>query len=181
MAKMDRAQKLRMRVNVLCLAGAILSLACCLLAWTVSHAHTTKMGTEEIELTAPEFALGSTWADTYHSYLQQIPSWGSVVLGAQVFLIGIALSFVTPLGGFAQLAGIVLFRVSINDYVGSKQGVGPGIVSVSTSVNFAFYLSAVGALVVIMSLFFQFSPDFHRSTTKLKDRLLVYSMFRPQA
>lgn len=179
MAKMDRAQHKRMRVNVLCLAGALLSLGCCLLSWTVSHAHTIKSGTEVIQLSAPEFALQTSWADLFHFIMGGMSQWPQVVLGAQIFLAGVALSFASPVGGFVQFGGIALFRASINDYLGTHPG--NTVVSISTSMNFAFYLSVVGALVVIGSLFFQFSPDFQWSTTKLKDRLFVYSTFRPEA
>ncbi len=174
-----RKLKMRMRLNVLCLAGALLSCGFCLLPWTISHAHTEKSANIDIQLTATEFALQTSWADYFHLILSGLGGWPQLVLGAQIFLVGLALSFASPLGGFVQLAGLGLFRGSVNDYLGYHNGM--AVSSISTSVNFTYYLSIVAAFVVILSLFFQFSPDFHWSTTKLKDRLFVYSRFHPQA
>ena len=174
---MDKAKKRRVRVNVLCLAGALLSFGCCLLPWTISHV-STERGFLSIQLTPSGFALQNSAADLFQFYLN-LPQWPQVVFGCAILLVGIALSFASPLGGFVQLGGIALFRLSVNDYLGFHQN--QRVQSIDTTVSLTFYLSVVGALVVISSLFFQFSPDFHSSSTKLKDRLIAFSMFKPQA
>ena len=175
-----RRLRMRMRLNVLCLAGALLSLGFCLLPWTISYAHTNRSGTTQVQLTATGYATGSSSAEFIHLILVDIPGWDRVVLGAQIFLVGLALSFLTPLGGFVQLTGMALFRGSVGAFLGTHAGVAILDSAVTTSVNLTYYLGLAGAFLVILSLFFQFSPDFKWSTTKLKDRLFVYSKFRPE-
>jgi len=169
--------KPRIHVNILCLAGAILALGCCQLAWTESHSYMSvpKPSFHTTWLDPTDYAVASSSAKEISDALK-IDGWSVAVLGAQIYLIGMLASFFTPLGGFAQLSGILVFRSGIGGYLGMQSGV-LGL-SIRTSISLAFWISIAAAVLVIVSLYFQLSPDFRKSITRFSDRLFAFRRVR---
>ena len=165
--------KPKVHVNILCLAGAILALGCCLLAWTESHSlmSVPKSSVLETRLDPTDFAVQTTSARAIYDSLV-IKSWSIAVFGAQVYLIGVALSFLSPLGGAVQLSGIAAFRLGIGNYLGMHPG--PLGLSVRTSLCLAFWISIAAGALVIASLYIQLSPDFKKSIASFRDRLFAF-------
>jgi len=169
--------KPRIHVNILCLAGAILALGCCQLAWTESHSYMSvpKPSIQTVWLDPTDYAVGSSSAKEIGEALH-IDGWSVAILGAQIYLIGVIASFFTPLGGFAQLSGILAFRSGIANYLGMQSStIG---LSIRTSIGLAFWISIAAAVLVIVSLYFQLSPDFRKSITRFRDRLFAFRRVR---
>lgn len=143
------------------------------MAWTESHSMMSlpKPGVTETKLNPSDFAVQTTAAREIHDALG-MSSWSIAVLGAQVYLVGVALSFLSPLGGLVQLSGLATFRAGIDNYLGTH--VGPTALTVRTSLSLSFWISIVAGLLVIISLYVQLSPDFKKSIATFTDRLFAF-------
>lgn len=101
-------EEAEVRVNLVCLAGAILGIACVFLPWAVvteslvgdSQAHVVR--TVNI---APVDLLD----------ISLYPDFAYLMYAAILFAIGSAVAAFTPFGGISQLAGIVIFDLELKD------------------------------------------------------------------
>ncbi|MDH4123812.1 MAG: hypothetical protein OEV21_07015, partial [Thermoplasmata archaeon] len=89
-----------------------------------------------------------SWCTALHFYES------GVFLGIMIFLLGVGLSLVTPIGGIIQIVGCVLFRANVDGVLGTHMGhamivwtlwIGPG-----------FYIGLIAGALVISSLFLPF-------------------------
>ncbi len=173
-----------MRINGVCLLGAILgivSLTVPCVAVTIEHSSLFSNGRityshlflylTSSAFTGPEADLGNLMTKAPPEFL----------LAPTAFLLGIALSLITPLGGLSMALGMVEYGriVGSNDFNAMFASTG----SAATSIHWgaALYIGILATILVLLSVLLPFGPghtsirdvlSFNRN--HLKERLLVW-------
>ena len=133
-----------MRVNILCLTGAIVALACLALPWgtVTNHEHLgdwEHTSTTEYRLTDPVNFEG----DAHLTSIFEI-----VVLGGII-------SIFTSLGGFVQVLGVMSYYDHMGHYL-EGMSVPTYWITAHFSLGAGFYLAVFAAIVTLLSVLFPF-------------------------
>lgn len=99
---------MRVRLNLICLAGAILGVVCVLLPWAVASLHLVGDGNDNIHYQL-DLSPSRFFKNSLDEHLLNLE------YAAAFFAIGSLAAFFTPFGGLGQLAGIVIFGLKLKD------------------------------------------------------------------
>ena len=139
-----------MRVNIVCLAGAILGIVCVFLPWAVVTLSFVIGGQAHVSRT-----LGIAPVDFFNNTLD--PDLLGLMYAAILFTIGSAVAILTPFGGTGQLAGIAFFGLKLKDFLRylipmpmTMPTVGVGW-KYSSSFGPWFYLGILAAMLTLAS------------------------------
>ncbi len=153
-SRLDSAAKFR--VNMLCVAGALLALAAIGIPWF----------THQVVSVDP-FHIEN---DSHNLYLVIDQSYGmQAMLAAIVFICGTAAAFVTPLGGFAQAFAVFWFWQTRNGITGTLTS------SDWIDKNYfdsGFYLSIIACAMVVASMFVPLGIGYVLRRKTLRARLI---------
>jgi len=136
----------KVRVNVLCLVGALLAVAAIFSTWiTLGFMFWTK----EMNL-----------IDVFN----QVESSSDFWLPAVLFLVGTIVAFVSPLGGVMQVIGVPLFISAFGSNADGKlpSGIGP-------------YLGFAAAIIVLASLAYPVGLGYRAKPAGILGRVLTIS------
>jgi hypothetical protein len=139
-----------MRVNVLCLMGAVLGFSC-LYVWTWASGSYGVYDMVEVDWAWPPWDFIST-GETY--------SW--------LFVAGTVLAFFTPLAGLLQLCGITVFALDLYDFLNGPAGNGTWVAS-------GLVLAMVATTVVLTSFAFPYGVGYRGRPIDLVGRILTVS------
>ena len=154
------------RINVLCIVGAMVGVTCLLTTWALvtetppGWPDTVKSKTMEIEPSGwtPIDALAATIDPLSNAYGN-----GELLAFSALFMIGTALAFLTPLGGAAQLAGVLGFYSASSEHLFvSEFAAGMAVASAA-------------ALIVLVSLAWPLGVGYEDRPLGLRARLLTVS------
>jgi len=155
-SRLDSAAKFR--VNLLCLAGALMALAAVGVPWF----------THQMAYTNPPI----TEYDSHSLYMVLDQSYGiEATLAGIVFIAGTAASFATPLGGFAQAFGIFWFWLARNEITGtltSEQWIDKNYF------DSGFYLGIIACATILASMFVPIGIGYILRRKTLAARLAVW-------
>ena len=155
-SRLDSAAKFR--VNMLCLAGALLALAAIGVPW---FTHQTVSAHPLI-----------TEYESHNLYMVLDESFGmQAMLAAIVFIGGSAAAFVTPLGGFAQAFGVFWFwqtRYAIVGTLTSNDWIDKNYF------DSGFFLGIVASAMVVASMFVPIGIGYVLRRKTLKARLVIW-------
>jgi len=130
-----------LRVNIICVAAAVVGLVGLLLPWVTTTNH----------VSADEW---NHYVDVYAAALGQVP-YGEglliwLVLGAFTVIAGIALTFTTPLGGIVQSAGLAM--TLIGGYLGEDPYFFDYPDMATMAPGIGVYVAATGAIMAVISI-----------------------------
>ena len=174
------------RVNLLCVLGALIGLMC--------------VAVPILTLTTHYYRLGQTGSMEYHLYMSAsefvnvhfdpppIES-ADFLVALVVFFGGVALAFVTPLGGVGMAVGIVGYYGVLSskfDAMRSAFSWGhPGVIVTSIHWGAAFYVGILATVVVLVSSILPLGPGYSEMHKPwpfgrrcVKERLLVWGRLR---
>jgi hypothetical protein len=138
------------RVNIVCLTGAILGIACVFLPWAVATLSLVGGGQAQVHQTG-----GVAPVDFLNSTLDQ--GLLDLMYAAILFTIGSALALLTPFGGIGQLTGIVVFGLRLKDSLSHlipmpTTTLRPGLTwEYSSSLGPCFYLAILATTLTLAS------------------------------
>ena len=143
---------MRIRVNLLCLIGASLGLACAFLPWAVASLRLVGGGVDrvwyEVDISGWEIVKDPAEGLFY--------LWIALV----VFISGSVIAFLTPLGGLGQLGGIAIYFLSLKNALPYMLPVPlfptpiGRVFSDSFSLNVWYYLAILAAIMTLASALF---------------------------
>jgi hypothetical protein len=142
-----------MRVNVLCLMGAVLGFFCMYVLTWASGSY----GLPGDSLVGVDWAIWPPW-DSFST--GEIYSW--------LFVAGTVLAFFTPLAGLLQLCGITVFALDLYDFLNGPAGTGTWVAS-------GFVLAIVSTAIVLGSLAFPYGVGYRGKPIDLAGRILTVS------
>ncbi len=140
---------IQLRVNVLCVLGAALGIASLFLPWIVGG--DLPHNVEYSDLLVNDILLGSPIFTA------------AFILFCTMFLVGTGLAFVTPTGGFVQLAGLLGFLYAYPDAYRDMQG--------TQEISWGAYLGILSAAIVLVGLCLPIGPG-HMSKTSVFRRMV---------
>lgn len=156
MSRLEATAKLRL--NALCLAGALLALVAIGLPW---FTHQTISSQPLV-----------TQNESHSLYMVLDQSFGiEAMLAALIFLGGTALAFVTPLGGIAQAIGVLWFFQTRYLIVGTL--LTPGWID-RNYFDSGFYVAIVATGLVLVSMFLPLGIGYILRRKTLAGRLVVW-------
>lgn len=155
-SRLDSAAKFR--INLLCLAGALMAMAAMGLSWFTHQTVSAEPVITTYDRTSLFMFIGQDLGV-------------QTLLAALVFLGGSAAAFVTPLGGFAQVFGIFWFWQARYVLVGTLAG------SDWIDKNYfdsGFYLGIVASALVLSSMFLPLGIGYILRRKTLRTRLIIW-------
>jgi hypothetical protein len=156
MSRLDSAAKFR--INIFCLAGALLGLAAIGIPWF----------THQMVSAEPYYAE----YDSHNLFMVLDQSFGmEAMLASIVFICGSAAAFVTPLGGFAQAFGVFWFWQTRYAITGTLTEVGWIDKNYFDS---GFYLSIIACATVVASMFVPLGIGYVLRRKTLRARLVIW-------
>jgi len=132
-------------MNALCVIGASLAVIAIFLPW----ASTTLVNVSD----GLTYEYPATPIDYVSSQMNfQGVGTEAFAVAMTVLLAGVVLSFVTPFGGFVQLAGLVLFYWNVEGYLVTRVDL-PQYTFFRTELAYGFFVGIVAVGMTILSLF----------------------------
>ena len=164
------------RINMMCLLGVLLGLLC----FTVPCLTETE-----------RYGVGATMSHQWHWYLTHCYDMVHdrfLVFAPVAFFLGVALAFVTPLGGIGMALGIVSLYWSIHPQFDTSTLLLPRGVTIVFNWGPAFYIGILAAIVTLVSFAFPIGPGYSEMYRPwplcrghLKERLLVWGRGKKSA
>ena len=153
---------MRVRLNLLCLAGAVLGVVCLLLPWAVASLHLIGNGENRIyhQVDVPPSQLFTNSGEHLLS----------LEYAAAFFAAGSFTAFLTPFGGVGQLTGMVIFGLRLKDSLQYILSVPRLIVPYEHSWQYTYdfsigyYLSILATTLTLASLVISVRTDLPGST-----------------
>lgn len=142
----------KLRVNLLCVIGALLALLAVALPWLMTSSSSGQGGVE----------YNLYWYATEDSVWK---------IGAMVFILGSAAALVTPLAGIPQLIGVLWWWGSAKSSIGTSD-VGSQVWT--TGLGYGFWLGLFAAAVVLASLLFPIGFGYLGRKGSVKARLFSW-------
>lgn len=132
--------------NYLCIAGSILGLLSIFAVWTKT-------------------SFGGGYLVLNLLNIINVSLSSGLLISAILVMIGIGISFITPMGGIVELAGIIAFFFAYLDWSGGNIPSNPGP-----------FLCLFSAIIIILSLKYPMGPGFKgESKIGIKQRVLTFS------
>lgn len=156
-----------LRVNILCLAAAIVGLIGLLLPWVTVTSNVTL---NESHHSAEYFTagLGQLW-----------PGEGLLVwlaFGAFIVIAGTALAFTTPLGGIVQSAGLAM--TLIGGYLGEDPYFFDNPDLASRTPGIGIYVAVAGAVMAVISIFVPIFLGTKKTAGVKDERFIAWTLGR---
>ena len=148
-------------LNVLCVCGAIVGLAAVFCSWLVV---TEGNAGESTSLATILDEGASLWRD-----------WEGYFGLSLLFVIGTVLAFVSPLSGLLQALGLGVIAWRVLD---ARSSLADGGYEGEFGVGLGFYLGALSAGLVVISLIVPQGPGFETGVHGLRNRLLVLARMK---
>ena len=156
------------RINMMCLLGVLLGLLCL----------TVPVLTETITLKFTGAAI------EYHQYMTT-DRFVSLVLAPIAFFLGVALAFVTPLGGVGMASGMIGYYYGLSPQFDTSWILYPAGITITFHWGAAFYIGILATVVTLVSFVFPIGPGYSemylprpQGRGDLKKRLLVWGRGR---
>ena len=155
----------RWRINALCLIGAIIGIFCVVTPWTFN-------------IITGEFIRHFAFDSITPFDVARGLSFDNVVISANttiavlIMILGIAFSFITPLGGFVQLGGLIAYA-AYTPYIISRVRIPEAIVKVDNFV-FGFFLGLLSASLCLLSIWKPLGFGYGDKSIRWKERLINF-------
>lgn len=160
-----------LKINLFCLAGAIIGLGSAFLIWISGVPVLFPQG--GASLSAIDYSYYPNGIPLLAAITNLMFQFSEIHFAIIIFLAGSGLALVTPLGGFMQLSGLIAFWSFTGESMGTHMA-HPGV-EWTLSYGSGSYIALFAAFIVLSSPIFQ--AWLHRRAEKppLKDRLLVWT------
>jgi len=163
------------RVNLIVLAGAGLGLVCMVLPWAVGSIHLVANGQDWVIKImtirpSPFFSIPSGHSACHDEHILPLH------IAAALFAGGSLVAILTPLGGFGQLAGILIFAWKLESALTFMLAPPPllpgtpGVLSWGYEFSAGYYLTILATMLTLLSLLISVSID---SATGFKPRASI--------
>jgi hypothetical protein len=120
----------------------------------------------------------------YHQYMTT-HRFVNLVLAPIAFFLGVALAFVTPLGGVGMASGMIGYYYGLSPQFDTSGFLFPEGITIAFHWGAAFYIGILATLVTIVSFVFPTGPGYSEMYSpwpqgrgNLKERLLVWGRGR---
>jgi hypothetical protein len=156
------------RINMMCLLGVLLGLLCL----------TVPVLTETTTLRFTGAAIEHHQYMTTHQYV-------NLVFAPIAFFLGVALAFVTPLGGVGTASGMIGYYYGLSPKFDTSGFLFPAGITMAYHWGAAFYIGILATIVTLVSFVFPIGPGYSEMYSpwpqgrgNLKERLLVWGRGR---
>ncbi len=157
----------RRGVNALCVIGAALAVIAIFLPW----AGTTLVNSAD-GLTYEYQATPIDYISSHMNFMGV--GTEAFAIAISILFAGVVLSFLTPLAGFIQLAGLATFYLNIQGYVRTAVDL-QGYSFFKTELSYGFFVGLIAVGITVLSYFLTLEPRPARDLLK-SDRLLTWTL-----
>ncbi|MDH4123742.1 MAG: hypothetical protein OEV21_06650, partial [Thermoplasmata archaeon] len=159
---------MKWRINLLCIGGAFLGFIVIFSPWVIQT-----MGRHSWNIFSTSYSLFNlypypNWPITILQFLSDISFLAPSIL---ILLFGLVISFISPLGGLIQIAGLIIFTNTIYPAIGNYFP----YYFMTIEFGIGFYLAIYAMILVTVSFFLPIGIGYQKRIKYFGDRLLVWN------